>query len=84
MFTKALNHINNSFVYFSYRIIIDGPDGGTIFSGNKPRYDELYTLTNHYISGILKCVLPMSFKCKTIVFYNQSMCKVRCGMTLQH
>ena len=35
----------------SFRIIVDGPGAATLFSGHKPCFDELYTLTNHYISG---------------------------------
>lgn len=33
------------------RIIIDGPDSGTVFNGHEPLFDELYTLTNHFVSG---------------------------------
>lgn len=33
------------------RIIIDGPEASTVFSGHEPLIDNLYTLTNHYISG---------------------------------
>ena len=45
---KCQDHI---IFYFISRIIIDGPGAGTVFSGHKPLVDELYTLTNHYVSG---------------------------------
>ena len=38
-------------VHFSSRVIVDGPGAATVFSGHEPLFDELYTLTNHYISG---------------------------------
>lgn len=44
-----MNYLSTSLV----RIIIDGVGAQTIFSGHKPLFDELYTLTNHYISGKL-------------------------------
>lgn len=34
-----------------FRVIIDGPGSGTVFNGHAPLRDELYTLTNHYVSG---------------------------------
>ncbi|XP_052219885.1 uncharacterized protein LOC127837088 [Dreissena polymorpha] len=35
----------------NHRIIIDGPDSGTVFNGHQPVQDELYTLKNHYVSA---------------------------------
>ncbi|KAL4222206.1 hypothetical protein ACF0H5_018244 [Mactra antiquata] len=35
----------------NHRIIVDGPGSGTVFNGHEPLYDELYTLTNHYIAA---------------------------------
>ncbi|XP_053407458.1 uncharacterized protein LOC123547213 isoform X2 [Mercenaria mercenaria] len=35
----------------NHRIIIDGPGSGTVFNGHEPLFDELYTLTNHYVSA---------------------------------
>ena len=39
------------FIYILSRIIIDGKGSGTVFNGHEPVFDELYTLTNHYVSG---------------------------------
>lgn len=35
----------------NHRIIIDGAGSGTVFNGHKPLLDELYTLTNHFVSA---------------------------------
>ncbi|XP_045189288.2 uncharacterized protein LOC123546793 [Mercenaria mercenaria] len=35
----------------NHRLITDGPGSRTVFNGHEPLYDELYTLTNHYISA---------------------------------
>ncbi|WAQ98196.1 hypothetical protein MAR_022569, partial [Mya arenaria] len=35
----------------NHRTIIDGPGSKTVFNGHEPLKDELYTLTNHYVTA---------------------------------
>ncbi|WAR20843.1 hypothetical protein MAR_014817 [Mya arenaria] len=35
----------------NHRIIVDGPGSETVFNGHEPLKDELFTLTNHYVSA---------------------------------
>ena len=34
-----------------YRIIVDGPDSGTVFNGPIPLLDAMYTSATNYITG---------------------------------
>jgi len=38
------------------RVVIDGQGSETVFNGHDPQQDELYTLTNHYVTGITTTV----------------------------
>ena len=35
-----------------YRIIVDGPDSGTVFNGPIPLLDAMYTSATNYITGM--------------------------------
>ena len=37
----------------SFRIVVDGPGSETVFNGHEPVKDERYTLTNHYLTGVV-------------------------------
>ena len=37
----------------SFRKVIDGPGSETVFNGHEPVKDERYTLTNHFITGVV-------------------------------
>jgi hypothetical protein len=40
-------------IYF--RIIVDGPESGTVFNGPIPLLDAMYTSATNYITGTYVC-----------------------------
>lgn len=40
-------------IKFTCRIIVDGPESGTVFNGPVPLLDAMYTSATNYITGNL-------------------------------
>lgn len=40
------------YMYIDFRVVIDGNGARTVFNGHRPLFDQRWTLTNHYISGV--------------------------------
>lgn len=43
--------VEETCIFYNFRKIVDGAGSLTVFSGNEPLKDEMFTHTNHYVSG---------------------------------
>jgi len=50
-FLTVSTQLSRSYILIISRVVIDGQESETVFNGHAPQVDELYTLTNHYVTG---------------------------------